>query len=85
MPTVDANACPEGYTARAICGLQAEGESLNGWKFKAVSKLMYETRADAEKFIPDFIKRCCDETQFECCTSDTIKVSVYESVLMIQK
>ena len=52
---------------KTIHGLFATGTSVNGWKFYSYSKRIFCRPEDAEKYKPEFVKKCCDSSKFEYC------------------
>ena len=63
---------------KIVYGLDAKGESLNGWPFKMKSKKLFLTKEKATQYIPEFTERCCDIKQFECCDRETIRITIIE-------
>ena len=65
-------------TYRTVYGLNATGDSLNGWSFRMFSKRLFPTRGRAAAYIPTFIDKCCDTKQVECADAKTIKIEIVE-------
>jgi hypothetical protein len=63
---------------RTCYQLWADGDSLNGWRFKMKSKAIYARREDAERGIPEFRDKCIDTQYFESAEPETLKIEVVE-------
>ena len=60
---------------RTVYGLQARGNSRNGWAFNMWSKNVYEDEEEAKKAKPQFIEKCCDRSQFDCAVMEGLKIT----------
>ena len=58
--------------------LVAQGDSENGYAFHMRSKQVFATYPLAEKEIPEFKERCCDQAFFEVAVKETLKIKVVE-------
>lgn len=61
-----------------IYGLFALGDSVNGWRFRMFSKDMFTSRDAAQKYEPEFRRKCCDDINLECAIPDTLVVEIRE-------
>lgn len=59
------------YQLHASCS-----ETTEGFRHQMASKHVFESRVDAEAFIPEFLRRCCDPTQVPCYDPKKTVVSV---------
>lgn len=66
----------------ALFGLQATGDSVNGWPFRMVSARLFPSRSEAVANIPKFVNRCCDTSHAERAKRDTLRVSVVDHWLV---
>jgi hypothetical protein len=64
--------------SRPAFQLYAIGESRNGWKFRMMSKTIFTDRSVAERYIPEFEEKCCDEEQLESAVPGTLQTSITE-------
>ena len=69
---------------RSCWQVYADGHSVNGWRFRMRSQLIFTDRADAERYLPEFRALCVDrEKFFEAAIDDeNLKLSVVELELL---
>lgn len=66
-----------------IYELHAEGNSLNGWRFRAVSQSLYTSKELAESEIESFRLKCTDQTKLDCAEEEDLKITVRERILCV--
>jgi hypothetical protein len=62
--------------------LHAEGGCSIGGVFRMASKKVFKYREQAVKFIPEFERLCCDDSQLYSAEKGTLKISVLELELV---
>lgn len=63
--------------------LITEGQSVNGWKLRGRSKIVYLDRQAAAEHIESFEEKWYDETQFECAVKGTLETTIFERDLKV--
>lgn len=68
-----------------IYGLIAFGDSVNGWRFRMFSRILFTSREAANKYKAEFRIKCCDTNEFDYAVSDTLDIEVKEFELQTEE
>jgi hypothetical protein len=75
----------EGKIRLPVFKLACEGQSLNGWKLRGQSRLVYLDKQLAASDVETFEAKWYDQEQLECAVPGTLKTVIVEHELVVSR